>query len=235
MASTTPRTLVVLPGLDGTDVFFRPLLAVLPPSVHPVVVSFPVSGPTGYRELLDVVRKATADLPPFWVLGSSFSGPLAVLLAASAPARVRGIVLVASFVRSPRPDLEPLRFALVSPVVWLIRAGRRLPTWLRRQRDDPFRQAKAETWQRVPVRMLAARAREVLRIDVRAALVACPQPLLCVAYADDRVVPGQCADEVVRHHRNAHLVVLPGRHLGMFDDPQPLAREVVQFIGDGRR
>ena len=108
----------------------------MPPSIHSVVVSFPQSGATGYRDLLDVVRQATAALPAFWVLGSSFSGPLAVLLAASDPTRVRGIVLAATFLRSPRPGLELLRFALVGPVVWLVRAARRLPTWLLRRRDN---------------------------------------------------------------------------------------------------
>ena len=233
-SSTTPSTLVVLPGLDGTDVFFRPFLAAIPPSIHSVVVSFPQSGAAGYRELLEVVREETAALPAFWVLGSSFSGPLAVLLAASDPGRVRGIVLAASFLRSPRPDLEPFGFALVGPIVWLLRAARRLPTWLLRRRDDPFRRAKAETWSRVPVRMLAARAREVLRVDVREALGTCPQPVLCVAFADDGVVPGRYSEEVVDHHHNARLVVLPGGHLAMFEDPHSLAREVARFVEDGQ-
>jgi hypothetical protein len=35
---STAATLVLLPGLDGTDVFFQPLLASLPASITPLVV-----------------------------------------------------------------------------------------------------------------------------------------------------------------------------------------------------
>ena len=34
-------TLVLLPGLDGTEVFFKPLLASLPHWIHPRVVCLP--------------------------------------------------------------------------------------------------------------------------------------------------------------------------------------------------
>ena len=44
MENAKPKTLVLLPGLDGTEVFFRPLLASLPEWVRPHVVSFPPAG-----------------------------------------------------------------------------------------------------------------------------------------------------------------------------------------------
>lgn len=39
-----PATLILLPGLDGTEVFFRPLLAWLPKWITPMVVQFPTAG-----------------------------------------------------------------------------------------------------------------------------------------------------------------------------------------------
>lgn len=39
-----PATLILLPGLDGTDVFFRPLLAALPQWISPIVVQYPPAG-----------------------------------------------------------------------------------------------------------------------------------------------------------------------------------------------
>ena len=78
--------------------------------------------------------------------------------------------------------------------------------------------------------MLAARAREVLRVDVRQLLGTGPQPVLSVAFADDGVVPRRYSEEVVDHHHNGRLVLLPGGHLAMFEDPHSLAREVVQFV-----
>src|SRR5688572_31884 len=65
MGNATPETLVLLPGLDGTEVFFRPLLASLPEWIRPHVVSFPPAGATEYADLLAIVRKAVADIPSF--------------------------------------------------------------------------------------------------------------------------------------------------------------------------
>src|SRR5688572_7920283 len=226
-------TLVVLPGLDGTDVFFRPFLAALPATIRPLVVDYPQSGANGYDDLLRVVRDAVAEIPQFYVLGSSFSGPLAVMLAHAEPEKVRGIILSATFVRSPRQRLRRLRFAAVGPVIWAFRATRRLPIWMLRRREDPFRRAKAETWSRVSAYCLAARMRAVLGVDVRDALRSCAQPVLCVAFDDDEVVPRTNAAEIVLHRPSTRLVMLPGRHLAMFSDPIRLAEEVVRFVQDG--
>jgi hypothetical protein len=58
-----PITLVILPGLDGTEVLFRPLLALLPDWIQPVVICYPASGPNEYADLREVVREKIAGLP----------------------------------------------------------------------------------------------------------------------------------------------------------------------------
>jgi len=117
----TPATLVLLPGLDGTEIFLQPLLGALPDGVRPLVVTYPLAGPNRYADLLAVVREAVAGIGEFHVLGWSFSGPLALMLANAEPQRVRSVILSASFVRPPRPELAMLRFALREPVIWLWR------------------------------------------------------------------------------------------------------------------
>jgi len=228
-----PKTLVVLPGLDGTDVFFRPFLASLPASIRSLVISYPKSGANEYDELLRVVRRAVAELPSFYVLGSSFSGPLAVMLARAEPEKVRGIILSATFVRSPRQRLNRFKFAAVGPIIWALRAARRIPVWLLRRREDPFRRAKAETWSCIPAHCLASRVRAVLEVDVRDALRTCVQPVLCVAFENDQLIPRASAEEILLHRPSTKLVMLPGKHLAMYSDPSRLADEVVRFIQDG--
>src|SRR5262249_17791887 len=147
-----------------------------------VVVDFPQLSTFGYEDLLQMTRDQLASRSSYFVLAASFSGPLAVLLAQAAPQRARGIILVASFLRLPRPWLAPLRFAALGPVFWAIRACRRLPVWLLRSPSDPFRRAKAETWSRVSARVLAARLRAVFGVDVRDAIRSCMQPILCIQY-----------------------------------------------------
>jgi len=222
--------LLILPGLDGTDVFFRPLMASLPASIQPTVVTYPQTGRT-YDDLLRLVRRHVADVGPCYVLGSSFSGPLALMLAREEPDNVRGIILSATFLRSPRRRLTQLRFAMVGPVIWTVRAVRRLPVWVLRPRDDAFRRAKAETWARVSAGVLAARARAVADVDVRDVIQGCRQAILCVAFEQDSVVPRANAEEILRLCPSAQLVVLPGSHLAMHFDPVSLAESLARFIG----
>jgi pimeloyl-ACP methyl ester carboxylesterase len=229
MAEPSP-TLVLLPGLDGTEVFFRPLLASLPGWINPRVVCFPQTGPSGYGELLSLVRLAVADIPEFFVLGSSFSGPLAVMLAAAEPEKVRGVILSATFLASPRRDLAWLRFAAIGPVIWTFRAVRRIPVWTLRRRSDPFRRAKAETWSRVPAHALAARLRAVMGVDVRDALRACTLPVLCLTFGGDRTVRRDCGEEILQCCPAARFVTLPGGHFAMVNDPGRSAAEIAGFM-----
>ena len=227
---TKPLTLVLLPGLDGTDIFLQPLLKALPDSVRPLVVSYPASGSNRYADLLTIVREAVAGLDQFHVLGWSFSGPLALMLAAEEPQRVRSVILSASFVRPPRPNVAKLRFALVGPAIWLWRAARRLPLWLLQPPSDAFRQAKSETWRRISARVLAKRVREIMRVDAREALRACPQPVLYIAASRDGIVPRRCIDEILGVRPSVKVVTIEGEHFAMYANPQPAARAITAFI-----
>ena len=52
------KTLVLLPGLDGTDIFLQPLLGALPPDLRTVAVTYPAAGANRYADLLPLVRAA---------------------------------------------------------------------------------------------------------------------------------------------------------------------------------
>ncbi len=229
MSGAEPTTLVLLPGLDGTDVFYRPLVAALDPSIATLTLTYP-DVTARYEDLLAYVRQSIAHLPECYVLASSFSGPLAVMLAMAEPGRVRGVILAATFARFPRPELRPFRFAVAWPLVWLLRTMRRIPIWFSRERADPWRRAKAETWSRVSARTLTRRVRMLFEVDVRTSLRDCTQPVLCLAFRDDDVVPEWNAQELVDRLRAATLVTLPGNHLAIWSEAHAVAREVAAFL-----
>jgi len=229
-SASASATLVLLPGLDGTDVFLRPLAAALPSTIRSVVVTYPTSGAETYRDVLEVIRRSTGGLSTFYVLGLSFSGPLAVMLAREEPKRVKGLILVATFVRLPRPWLRPLRFACSGPMFWIWRVTRRIPLWASRSGDDPLRLAKAETFRRVSAGCLAGRARAVLDVDVRAALRGCRQPVHCISFADDRVVPRRNVDAILREAPRAACASIAGSHFSGWTNFSALAAEVEKFI-----
>lgn len=95
--------LLLLPGMDGTGRLFAPLLAALPPDIDGEPVAYPPDEPLGYEGLLPLVEAAAARGGDFVVVGESFSGPLALLLAARSPPGLRGVVLCATFIRFPLP------------------------------------------------------------------------------------------------------------------------------------
>jgi pimeloyl-ACP methyl ester carboxylesterase len=225
-------TLVILPGLDGTEVFFRPFLNSLPAYVRAVVVEYPGSGDNDYETLLQFARESVADVPEFFLLGSSFSGPLAIMLAAEEPERVQGIILSATFLRPPREYQTYLRFACVGPVIWALRFARRFPVWVGRKAGDPFREAKAETWRRVSAWHLAARARAVLRVDVRETWRRCAQPALSISFTEDTVVPPHNAREIAQYRPGIKSVAIPGDHLTVSKNHRPWAKEILQFMDE---
>lgn len=230
MAVREIETLVLLPGLDGTDIFLQPLLRALPDSVRPLVITYPASGPNRYVDLLTVVREAVAGLQEFHVLGWSFSGPLALKLANAEPQRVRSVILSASFVRPPRPELARFGGLVGGTAMWMWRAARRLPLWLLRPKSDPFRQAKSETWRLLSARVLAKRMREVMNVDAREDLRACLQPVMYLAAGRDSVVPRRCVDEILRLRPSVEVETIEGEHFAMYFNPHAAARAIADFV-----
>ncbi|GKS57543.1 hypothetical protein YTPLAS18_10700 [Nitrospira sp.] len=225
-----PLTLVLLPGLDGTEVFFRPLLRALPPWIHPHVVCFPATAPADYPRLLSVVSKALKGISQYHVLGWSFSGPLALMLAAAQPESVQGVILVSTFLRPPRPQYVRLRFAAVTPMIWAIRAGRRLPLWLTQRSGCELWRDKCETWRRVNTRMVAGRIRAVLAVDAREQLRTCPRPVLCLAGRHDRVVPYRNVQDIVRTRPSIRVHMMEGNHFALYTNPTSAAQVIGGFM-----
>jgi hypothetical protein len=101
-------TLVLLPGMDGTGRLFTGFRALLDPRFKVTVVSYPSDQPLGYSELEILVRSSLTENRPFVLLAESFSGPLAIPIAASLPSGLAGLVLCFTFSRSPWPWLSKL-------------------------------------------------------------------------------------------------------------------------------
>jgi pimeloyl-ACP methyl ester carboxylesterase len=211
------KTLVMLPGLDGTEIFMQPFAGALPSDVQPLLVSYPAAGANRYADLFPLVREAVEGLTEFHVLGWSFSGPLALMLAAAEPRRVRSVTLSATFVRPPRPDLAALHAELVEPSLWLWREAR---------------QPKAQNWRRFSPRALARRLRAVMTVDAREALRSCRQPTLYLAASRDALVPRRCLDEILRVRPTVRVATIEGEHFAMYSNPHAAARAVAAFIAE---
>jgi len=186
------RTIVLLPGLDGTGLLFKDFKATLERFYAVRSISYPVDVPLSYDELLPLVR---ARLPTgdFIVVGESFSGPLALRLAVDAPSGLKGVVLGASFARL---DL-PLK-SVMSRLVKFVPAHRIpihvLAFFLLGRWTTPDRRLElAAALSRVSSDVLTARARATLNVDLVKDARRLAVPLLYLRASADRLIPSSAA------------------------------------------
>jgi pimeloyl-[acyl-carrier protein] methyl ester esterase len=223
--------LTLLPGLDGSGVLFRPLLNHLAPELRPIVVAYPRDKVLGYDELLPVVLASLSSPSPFVLLGESFSGPLALMAAATRPQGLRAVVLCASFVRNP---LGP-RFAFLrhfaSPFAFrFYPAATRLKAIFGGYSTPEWRALKAEALSDVHPAVIAHRVRAVLQVDVRRELSSCPVPVLYRRGDRDRVVPGWNLNEILAIRPATKVAYFSSSHLVLQTQPALAAAEISTFI-----
>ena len=222
---------LLLPGMDGSGGLLQPFVEALAPDIVADVAVYPPQRALGYDALLELVQARIPRDGPFLLIGESFSGPLAIRIAASSPPGLAGLVLCASFASSPRPRLAPLRPLLrlplpKPPVRWLmpfLMGPWATPEWTRRGRDAM-----------APLTSAVARLRlsEVTRIDARDALAGVRHPLLYLQAGRDRLVPARCWREVQRVRPDATLVRLEGPHFLLQHRPEACARAIRAWLPD---
>jgi pimeloyl-ACP methyl ester carboxylesterase len=181
--------LVLMPGMDGTGLLFKPLLDQLAPGESASVVRYPGDVPLGYDELVAVVERALPTSGRYALVAESFSGPLALRVAARNHDGLAAVVLAASFVSNPLRLVPSWAAALAHP--WLFATSSERAQWWALFDGAPteplrelFRAAQAE----VRPAVMAARARAILRVDATADLRACPVPVSYLQALRDRVV-----------------------------------------------
>jgi pimeloyl-[acyl-carrier protein] methyl ester esterase len=159
---------VLLPGLDGTGRLFRPLTDALPQQIKASVVAYPADSPLGYSELKTYVEELLPRDRPFSIVAESFSGPIAIRIAAARPKDLVALVLAGSFVQHSirlvpawvKPIIGPYLFQLPPPA-WLVRrlaVGPDAPDDLVAETSAALRLVKPN--------VLARRVQEALSVDV---------------------------------------------------------------------
>lgn len=224
-------TLVLLPGLDGTGQLFADFVAALGPQIEVIVASYPADKPLAYAELEARVRAMLPTDRNYFLLGESFSGPLAISIAASAPPGLRGLLLCCSFARNPLPVLavaRPLLGLLPLAAVPLALPGYFL---LGRFSTPRLRTALAGAVAAVAPAVLRQRARAALAVDVAGALANIRVPLLYLRASEDRLVPGSASALIAASVVHTRIVDFVAPHFLLQVVPAAAAAAVAGFIG----
>lgn len=215
--------------MDGTGELFRPLLAVLPATVTPRVVRYPTERVVPYAGLVEEAGRQVGDDSDLLLVAESFSGPVALGLAARQPFRVKAVILVASFVCSPAPQwlrhlVTPLVFRFTPPAAVL----RRLMTGSDAP-DDLVRAVRAAV-RRVRPEVMAGRVKDVLSLDCSDALKRFPGPVLYLRPSRDALVGASSLAAIRSARPDVQVRSVNGPHLLLQVRPRDAWREIEQFL-----
>lgn len=216
--------------MDGTGRLFEPILRCFPVEFQPVVVAYPPDV-ARYDDLIPIVRAALPPDDPFVLLGESFSGPLAVRVAAENPPGLRALVLIASFVRPPaRWPFPALRAAVVGPAVASVPWRVQSRFLLGRNPDPNLLATVSEVVGSVPAATMAGRIREVLREDVSGAVAGVRTPLLYLRASRDAIVPRRCDSLIAELVPHARIEEIDGPHLLLQASPGLASASITAFV-----
>lgn len=224
-----PCTIVLLPGLDGTGEQFAPLVQALSPQIPTMVVRYP-NVPLDYEAHRQFARAALPQDRDYVVLGESFSGPIAISLAAESPRGLLGCILCASFVRTPRRALR-----LAFPFLGLL-PPQRVPAAfsdflvMGRFATPALRQMQLDMRRYVSPAALVARLRGVARVDVSDRLRGLKLPTLYLRATEDRLIPRSAGEYFSVLAQAGRVVDLEGPHFLLQARPRLAAAEVRKFV-----
>jgi pimeloyl-ACP methyl ester carboxylesterase len=222
--------LVVLPGLDGTATLQSAFVSAVDSAFESVtVVSYPADRILDYSELEMLARAALPHGVPFVLLGESFSGPIALSIAADPPPDLVGVVLSTTFARSPVRLLSPLasftRFAPVRTLplsfLWWWLLGR----WTTPQLESSLKDALLS----VAPAVLRSRAAIALRVNVASRLRDISIPMLYLRATEDRLLSRSAGHQIRSVASNVRSIDIDGPHLLLQASPQASALAVSNF------
>ncbi|MES2823455.1 MAG: hypothetical protein V4732_07630 [Pseudomonadota bacterium] len=218
--------IILLPGMDGTGLLFKPLLPLL--SIPQEVIPFNSAPHQTYESIYAYVK---AQLPneEFYLLAESFSGPIAARLASENIQYLKGIIFVATFLSCPsRP---------------LVSFARKLS--LKKLLKIPFSSffiRKFLIGSRFPLELLYKAISEVTEFEFKNRLSALESlnekpvkiksniPVLYLYAENDYLVSENHISEFVSLFANVLVCHVKGTHFLLQSNPEGCAKQINDFI-----
>jgi pimeloyl-ACP methyl ester carboxylesterase len=222
--------LVLLPGMDGTGELFAPLTKVLPNGLQPLIVAYPPNEPWGYPELLTFILNQLPKDEDFVVLGESFSGPLALMLASDPPARMLALILACTFEHHPRIALASL--SMLANAALRFRPPKFLIQSVLTNGAKNFDIAACVQLavSKVSVEALTARIKAVNGLSNDAQQRPISMPSLYLQASSDRVVPERCYQSLQIRIPHLKLAKIEGPHCLLQVNPEASVEAIVSFL-----
>ena len=229
--------LILLPGMDGTGQLFSPLRHALAECGHEIqarVIPYPQAC-LSYAELTDYVQAQLPAQEAFIVLAESFSGPVAYQLARRAIPNMRAMILVASFLRNPNPDL--LWLSRILPLSVLLRFSppdQIIKKWMLGDKasDEQLREFKS-VLKSVPNKVIIFRLAQIARLSLNLQTINLETISLPVYYlqaVNDRLVDKNNIHDVQRVSPDLKSIEMDGPHFILQTKPRECARYITEQV-----
>lgn len=224
--------LVLLPGMDGGGALFAGFVAALGDWITPLVLSYPADEALDYQGLCHFARTRLPRDQPFVLLGESFSGPVAIALAAQPqpPPMLLGLILSCTFARNPVPVFRHLKSLVRFAPLHSRFSALGAPLLLGGHSTAALRRSLSDALGRAPAPVLRTRLRAVLEVDYSDRLRSVAVPVLYLQAAQDWVVPRSAAAHILALLPGTSIITIPGPHLLLQAQPGQAAEAVTSFI-----
>ncbi len=211
--------------MDGTGELLTSLVSRLSGRRLVQVIAYPADKPLSYDDLVAFVLER-APKERFVILGESFSGPIAIEIAAM-ERRVVGLILASSFARHPLPiqfapfaQLFDMKWVPTSVVVAALLGSTGMPE---------LKARLTRVLARVPREIIRARLAEVLRVDKLKRLREITCPMLCLHGRFDRLVTKKSLDEIRSAQPGCKVHWLDASHMLLETHADAAAEAINQF------
>lgn len=248
--------LFILPGLDGTGDAFQTLIRLLEQHYQIHALRYPRHLELGYTELKRVLsRYIQHHLPPnarYYLLGASFSGPLAIELAYEAEQQnphesqhqLLGLILVTTFARNPFPLLHRLSHHIESiPIEPSAKIVNRIVTGFfkrtpKKKDKEQTKQDKASTktpqgtgnnLSHLHPNTMRKRVQSVLQVDATPILRSIRCPILYLQAQHDKLISSRAMTAIREYAPHTQEAQLPCGHFLLQEMPQAAAEHIQRF------
>jgi pimeloyl-ACP methyl ester carboxylesterase len=223
--------LVLLPGLDGTGELFGPLINCIPKGIKPIVISYPRDRQCSYIELKEIIMEELPGETDFFILGESFSGPLAIMISGQRPERLKGLILCATFITNPFRFIPSwMHIISVGPIYRLWPLLIRIRTVHETDQVKELANMAISVIKTVNPNVIAGRIKSIFQVDVEEELLSFDLPILYIMGDKDRLIRKHNFEKIKRIRPDILLNVVKTQHCILQREPMDAVNVLIEFM-----
>ncbi|TWU09217.1 haloalkane dehalogenase [Symmachiella macrocystis] len=226
------ENLLLLPGLHGVGSLFPPFISAMPPHWTTRTFEYPLDAVRSYEDWTAKIRETLPEREPFVMVAESFSGPIAVKIAATPPPNLRALVLTGTFLSNPVSPLPKWLVRVAKPLLRIAPLPRLLLRRFLLSPDSPpeLVQGVFQAVDLLPKTTMVDRIVSTSMVDVREDYRQLTVPTLVFVGLRERLIRPRAVAEFSRLRPDVQVVEIDAPHLIVESKPQESVAAIAQFL-----